>query len=318
MTAGSASDAPIVVIGGALVDVRAAAASSGGRGESILGTARISPGGAARNVAADLAAFGWRVTLLTAVGDDGLGRWVLDETRSAGVDTTHAVRLGARTGMFVSVSPDGLEPWRVSDAGVIEALTHEHIAAWAPVITGAALVASDANLSETAQRAVKDAAGPAARVLLMTSPAKAERLRAVVGGAAAVVGSLGEGRALCAGLGSPAHGVGDFTASAERNGADWRRIGAALVRAGAERAVVTLGPLGIGLVTSEGGYHVDASRAPVVDTLGAGDAVAAAIIHGLLTGVPPGGMLTFAARAAAHVAQSPDVTPSSLRELAVS
>jgi pseudouridine kinase len=318
VTAGPASDTPIVVIGGALVDVRAAAASSGRRGESIPGPARISPGGAARNVAADLAAFGWRVTLLTAVGDDGLGRWVLDETRSAGVEVAHAIRLGPRTGVFVSVSPDGLEPWRVSDAGVIEALTREHIAAWAPVIAGAALVASDANLSEVAQRAVKDAAGRAARVLLMTSPAKTERLRAVVDGAAAVVGSLVEGRVLCAGPGSLSHGVGEFTASSEGNGADWRRIGAALVRAGAERAIVTLGPLGMGLVTSEGEYHAAASSGPVVDTLGAGDAVAAAVIHGLLMGMPPAGMLTFAARAAAQVAQSPEVTPSSLRELVVS
>jgi sugar/nucleoside kinase (ribokinase family) len=321
MTAAHAVDAPIVVIGGALADVRAVARHTARRGESVPGTARLSAGGTARNVAADLARFGRRVILLTAVGDDGLGRWVLEETQSAGVDTTHAVRLDRPTGMFVSVAADDLEPWCVSDANVVEALTRDHVAAWAPVIARAALVAADANATEPVQRAINDAAGHTPRVLLATSRSKSPRLRSVVGGAAAIIGSLAESRAL---LGAP---DGDAGASggpvlggstADVTGSDWRRVGAALVGAGASRAIVTLGPLGIGCVTPHDHIHVEALTTPVVDTLGAGDAVAAAVVHGLVAGMTPRAILTLAARAAAHVAQCTDVTPSSLRGLVAS
>jgi pseudouridine kinase len=299
-------DAPIVVVGGALVDVRAAAVRAtaglpGRRGESVPGTARLAPGGAGRNVAADLAYFGRRVVLLTAVGDDVIGRWLLDATAAAGVEVTHAVSVRGPTGLFVAVSADGGEPWCVSDAGAVEALTVDHVAQWAPIITRASVVVTDANVCEPAQRAVADVAGSIARVVLATSPEKSRRLCHVLASAEAVVANLSEGRALADGVDPDA---------------DWRAVATALVRAGAKRAVLTLGALGIGLADSRGIVDVPAVETPVVDTIGAGDAVAAAVVHGLAGGMPPRAILSMAARAAALVAQSWDATPSSLRELA--
>jgi pseudouridine kinase len=302
VTAAGPADALVVVIGAALVDVRATAGRAGRRGESVPGTARLSAGGAARNVAVDLARFGRRVVLLTAVGDDHLGRWLLSETSTQGVNVSHTVTVGRRTGLFVSVSPDGGEPWCVSDASGVDALTPQHVAGWAPIIAQAAVVVTDANVGERVLRAVGEAAGPIPRVLLATSPEKSHRLRHVIDGAEAIVGNLDEGRAF----------VGEMDSAA-----DWRRVGAALVRAGARRAVVTLGPLGIGLATRDVQIDIEPPATPIVDTLGAGDAVAAAVIHGLIAGMGPREMLALAARAAALVAQSTDATPLSLREVAL-
>ena len=320
MMASHSADAPIVVIGGALADVRAAPSRTARgrtmrRGESVPGSVRVAAGGAARNVAANLARFGRSVVLLTAVGDDALGRWILDETEAAGVDTAHAVRLAHPTATFVTMIVDGDEPWCVSDAGVVEALTAEHVAAWAPMISRAAVVVADANMSESVHHAVRDAAVQSLRVLLTTSPSKAPRLRPVVHGAAIVVGSVAEGRALLT--------VGDRDGAESayavaRRDPDWRRVGDALTRAGVAQAILTLGPRGIASVTADDHVHVDALTEPVVDTLGAGDAVAAAVVHGAVACMPVRETLALAARAAAHVARCTEVTPSSLHAVLAS
>ena len=68
------------------------------------------------------------------------------------------------------------------------------------------------------------------------------------------------------------------------------RDGASLWIRGAERSV--------------DGIHVD-----VVDTVGAGDAFAAALVHGLLSGMPPAGTLDLANRLGALVASRPGALP---------
>jgi pseudouridine kinase len=288
----------VVAIGGALVDVRARSRTGWAPGRSLPGVARLDAGGAARNVAVDLAWLGHRVTLLTAVGDDPLGAWLLDATAQAGVDVRHVLRAAGTTGLYVSVQGPADESWSVADAGLVEALPPADIAQWAPLITEAPVVVADANLTESVHQALAGMAR-GARVLLGTSPDKAARLRPALGGAALVVCNRAEALAL---TGLPG------TLS-------WQALGTALLTEGVERAVITDGVRGIGVITADGTAVAPAPDVAVVDATGAGDAVAAAAVHAWLAGLDPEATAHLAVAAAVAVLQSPEATPAVLADV---
>ncbi|MGQ0570430.1 MAG: PfkB family carbohydrate kinase [Armatimonadota bacterium] len=288
--------AHIVVVGGALVDVRATTRARWKPGQSLPGRARLLAGGAGRNVAVDLARLGHRVTLLTAVGDDALGEWVLAVTAEAGVDVRHAARRQGHTGLFVAVGPEGGEPWCVADARPVEVLSPADLDPWRETIAEASVVVSDANLLEPTHQALAAIALDVARVLLAVSVDKAPRLRGVLQGASLVACNRAEALAL---TGLPP------TLS-------WQALGTALLTEGVERVVLTHERGGVGIVTGEEAVSSPALDVPVVDASGAGDAVAAIAVHALLAGMSPDGTAALAAAAAALVVQSEDNTPTGL------
>jgi len=289
----------IVLVGGALVDVRATASGTLEPGRSVPGKARLLPGGAARNVAVNLARLGHRVTLLTAVGDDPLGRWLVDATACQGVDTGGLLVRPQPTGLFVTVGKCNDASWSVADAGPVESLRPADLEPWRRAIAAAGVLVNDANLSQDAQAFLVAMADSVPRVLLATSPDKAVRLRSSLRGAAAVVCNRDEAGVLAGVVGEP----------------DWQVLGAALVAAGAGRAVITQGEGGVGVVAPDGMAFEPAVRVSMVDPTGAGDAVAAAAVHGYLTGMTPAQTAGLAVSAAACVVQSSENTPAALAAL---
>ncbi len=286
----------IVLVGGALVDVRATPSGSLVPGRSVPGKARLMPGGAARNVAVNLARLGHRVALLAAVGDDPLGRWLANATACQGVDVSGFLQRPQPTGLFVTVGAGTGAAWCVADAGPVESLRPAELEPWRHAIGASGVLVSDANLCEDVQAALLAMSGVVPRILLATSPDKAVRLRASLGGAAIVVCNRDEACILAGMTGEP----------------DWRLLGAALVAGGAGCAVITQGEEGVGVMTSLEAAFEPAARVPVVDPTGAGDAVAAAAVHGYLTGMSPVATARLAASAAACVVQSPENTPAAL------
>jgi pseudouridine kinase len=288
----------IVVAGGALVDVRASTASSWVADQSLPGVVRLSAGGAARNVAVHLARLGHRVALLSAVGTDPLGRWLLEATEAAGVDVGDVLRVEAHTGLYVTVGPQGGPAYCVADARPVESLTPQQIAAWAPLLARASVVVGDANLSADGTRALAALSEGRPRVLLTTSREKAPRLRGALAGAAMLVGTCAEAAALVA---LPSDDA-------------WQRIGAALLASGVAQAVLTRGSEGVGVVGPFGAVWAPAVDSEVVDATGAGDAVAAASVHALARGFGPVETAELAAAAAAVVVRSEENTPADLTD----
>lgn len=279
-----------------MVDVRATTAAPWAPNRSLPGTVRLQAGGSARNVAVNLVRLGHCVVLLTALGDDPLGRWLTEITAGTGVDLNHAVRRPQATGMFVTAGPETGDRWCIGDAGPVEVLLPADLDAWRRIVAGASVVVSDANLSERTQDALAAAAGPVPRVLLATSPAKAVRLRSVLDGAAVVVCTRDEAQAL--------------TALPDSTG--WQALGEALLARGVGCAVVTEGPEGVGIVTRGTAVARPAPAVCVVDATGAGDAVAAVAVHAHLAGLDAAEAARLAVAAAACVVQSEDNTPAAL------
>jgi len=285
-----AAAAPFVlVVGGANVDVKARAGGRLVAGTSNPGTVVRAPGGVGRNVAENLARLGSRVSLVTAVGADPDGAWLLAETAAAGVMVHDAVRVGTSTGAYVAIlDGDGELAAGVSDMAAVDALAPDLVPA--DLVRSAALVVVDGNLSSATIAHVLDAAASVGvRVVLdPVSVAKAERIAPLVDGRVyAVTPNEDELAAL-----------GSVRALHDR---------------GVEVVWVRRGPAGSLLSTPTGEVALDAPRATPVDVTGAGDAMLAAFCHRLLSGHPLADAAAYGHQAAALTVASPHTVRPDLR-----
>ena len=268
---------PIVLVaGGANIDVKVVSSQETAQGISTPGRIHVCAGGVARNIAEALARLGAKARLLTAVGDDPWGTWVVAQTAGAGVETKDVLRRGEQTGFYVTVDGRG-----IADTTIIEATPFED---WqrAPV-EDAALLVLDANLAEPVMAAL---ARRARRLALVgTSPAKVRRLRLLLDRAWLVCLTIAEARAL---MNEDAAGV---------------TLARKVQALGPICVLLTEGARGLGLVAEEGTngewFTEAAYPASVVDPTGAGDTAAAVVMLGLLRSRAPARLLPLAAQAAA-------------------
>jgi 2-dehydro-3-deoxygluconokinase len=240
--------------------------------------------GAETNVAVGLARLGLRVGWVSRLGDDAMGRFLLNEFRREGIDCSHAPLLPqARTGfMFKGRVDDGSDPpieyhRRGSAASMLDAAAldapwlaaarHLHSTGIFPALTAATLGATQAAMAVARTHGRSISFDPNLRPALWPSPAAMrETINALAAQADWVLPGLDEGRQLC-GCSTP-EAIARF----------YRDQGAALV-------VVKLGPEGAWYDSQDGSGHVPAVPVrQVVDTVGAGDGFAVGLISALLAG----------------------------------
>ncbi|MEN2738761.1 ribokinase [Microbacterium sp. X-17] len=267
---------PLAVVGSINVDVVARVARLPGPGETVLGGALTrSPGGKGANQAVAAARLGARVRMVGCVGDDSDGRWMIDALRDAGVDTG---------GIWLGDTP-----------------------------TGTALIAVDANgenqivVCPGANAAVEapDDLGDDEAVL-----AQLEIPLATVAALATAPGFLALNAAPAAELPASVVERADLVIVNETEYALQPALAAARLVA------VTHGAAGAVLL-SRGTEVARASAPPVtaVDSVGAGDAFAAALTLGLHAGWPPELALRAACAVGADAVTMPGAQPP-LRPLA--
>jgi sugar/nucleoside kinase (ribokinase family) len=244
----------------------------------------------------NLARLGHHVRLLSVVGGDPLGEWLLRVTGEAGVDVSAVVRGDRPTGVYVTVGPEQGGAYCIADAGALERLGAAQIEVWRPLTADAAILVSDANFAETVQPAVAALAAGRPRALLATSRAKAVRLRSVLAGAALLTCNRAEALTLT-GL-PPTLG--------------WQALGTALLVEGVDRVVITRDRDGVGVLSPDEAVEAPAADVRVVDATGAGDAAAAAAIHAVLNGLGVEQTAALVAAAAAKAIASEDNTPADL------
>ncbi len=271
------SDSPILVIGAASLDLKGHASSELHPGASSPGLVRRSVGGVARNVAENLARLGVNVSLMTALGDDSTGELVLRQAAEAGIDTSQVLTVpNGRTGAYLAVlDSTGALHAAVDDMAVLEAISPRYLHDRRKLIAQAAMVVVDANLSPaTLETLFGIAHKTGVRVCAdPTSPLLAARLRPYVSQLALTTPNAAEAEAL-SGL-----SVDDDE--------DALRVARYLVSLGVGLAVVTLGERGLAYATSEESGRLPAIRAEIVDSTGAGDALTAGVMFGLLNDLEP-------------------------------
>lgn len=270
---------PVVVVGGANVDVKARSARAPVLGTSNPGTTSSSPGGVGRNVAENLARLGTPVTLIAHVGDDAAGELLVHETAAAGVDISTLVHGPFPTGTYTAVL-DGAGDLvvAVSDMTGTDALGPAHVRQRGNVLTGASLIVVDGNLTAATVTAVLDLACGAGVPVVVdpVSVPKAARISQVLVGRAlrAVTPNRGE--------------LGALTGVDTSTDAGFDRAVRTLHDGGANLVWARLGGDGSILSTADsrgGSYQrFPVAPGPVVDVTGAGDAMLAAFVHALRLG----------------------------------
>ncbi len=298
----------VLVIGGAGLDAKGRPWKPLQSLTSNPGAIRFSFGGVGRNIAENLARLEVPTILLTALGDDSPGKLIFDHNVNAGIDMSHALILnGANSSSYVAVLDEqGDLSVAVSDYHLAAQITPEFLHEKDELFADAAMVAIDCNLSEAAIDTIFEMAEiHELRVCAdPTSVPLASRLCNHLDKLFMIAPNADETTALC-GLNNPATDI-DSAVKAARF----------LVNLGVGVAIVTLGEHGLAYADSSGGGHIPAIRSHVVDATGAGDALTAGVIFGLLNDIPIDEAMRLGVSAAAlTIASVESVLPELSQEL---
>lgn len=302
----------VVVVGGANVDVKARTIQAAVPGTSNPGVTAQAPGGVARNVAENLARLGVPASLVSVVGRDALGDWLLRETEAAGVDVRAVLRApDVTTGTYTAVlDASGELLVAVAAMAAVEALTPAALQERRGVLRGAAWVVADGNLPEASLAHLLSLAAEAGAAVVFepVSVPKAARLRpALAAGLVpqAVTPNVPELGALL-GRAVPDEPEALQAAAAELHAQGVRLV---WVRRGAAGSLLS-GPDGV--------TELPALPAEVRDVTGAGDAMLAAFLAALASGLPPAEAARHGHAAAALTVESdhavsPTLTPAAIQ-----
>jgi len=240
------------------------------------GAIHFSCGGEARNIAENLARLGLRTKLLSAVGKDNFGTAILEQTAAAGVDVDDVILSDKYpSAAYLAVLDDsGNLVVSVDDMQILELIRPQHIARNRRWFKGASMIVMDTNLSPRAmESALKIAERYQVPVSInAVSVSLASRIKPYLPRLAIVAANVPEAEAL---VGSR---LGDHTealAAAQH-----------LVSEGVETAIITLAENGLCYATPEESGYISAIACDVVDNTGAGAALMAAIIYGVVNDFP--------------------------------
>jgi pseudouridine kinase len=274
----AASDLPVLVIGAAGWDVVGSVRSELMPHTSNPAEIRLSFGGAARNVAENLLRLGTEVTLLTVVGNDETGERLVQSIAEVGANVEAVLHSSDYpTGSYLAVvNREGKLEYGLDDMRVLAELSPKYIHEHEALFEQASLVFIDANLSKETLRTIMSisrrlslpvCADPISELLARKLIPYLPRFRLVVP-------NSGEASILCNRKSGP---------TTRREAIEAAKC---LVSQGVEIAIVTMAELGVCYATSETSGYVPPVRSDIIDPTGAGDALTAAVLFGLINEMP--------------------------------
>lgn len=259
----------VAVIGGSNVDIHGMPSSGLKLHDSNPGSVSIYAGGVARNIAENLARLGVDCRLLSAVGTDANGEFLLRRSRAAGIDVGHVVKSQSTpTSSYLSVlDSTGDMHVAVSDMAVVSELTPERLATSEAMLEQAALIFVDTNLSSASLTWLAERFSHKPLFADTVSTSKAGRLLPVLAAIHTLKPSLNEAEAIS--------GISARTNKQLNKMADWFH------EQGIARVFITLGDRGVFASAHEFQALTPASKlhGKVQNAGGAGDAFAAALAY---------------------------------------
>lgn len=255
-----------VVIGGVNMDIWGRPTGALVMHDSTPGSVRMTPGGVGRNIAHNLCLLGMDVSFVTAMGDDLIGRALMDACSQLGLNMQHTlVKKDGHSSTYLFVTEAGGDMCcAINDMDICAALTPNFFESLLPKLRANAAMVVDANLpAESLAWLCSRARMPVYADTV--SAAKAERLRPQLKNLRALKTNALEAAAL----------------TGEK---DPERAAQKLAKLCPGRVFVSLGP--DGMIAAERGklLRFPIYDAEVINTNGAGDAAAAAIVWADLRG----------------------------------
>lgn len=277
MSQNSSSDRAVIVIGAAGLDMIGRLKDPIRPGSTNPANIRVSYGGVGRNVAENLARLGQPVQLITAVGQDRMGNEMLAHTAACGVEVSACLQCGSSgTGSYLAVlDENGQRVLAMEDMQVLLDLKPDMIEAQREMFTDAAMLFMDANpapeILETALKIAREAHVPVG--MDATSILLAGRLLPYLPDLYMITANSAEASLLC---------QNELTVTDQDTALTAARR---LVNQGVELAIITLAEFGVVYATSETSGHIPAMSTHVLDPTGAGDALVATVIFGLMNDI---------------------------------
>jgi pseudouridine kinase len=272
------SDLPVLVIGAAGMDMVGRVKADLRPHTSNPAQIRLSFGGAARNVAENLLRLGTQVTLLTVVGSDESGDRLISAIAGVGANVDAVIHSTQYpTGTYIAlVNKAGKLEYGLDDMRVMAELSPQTIHGQEELFEQASLLFVDTNLAKETLRTIMSIAR---RVKLPicadpTSDSLASKLSPYLQRLSLVVPNSGEAAILCNWQSGPT--TRQETIDAAK----------CLVSQGVEIAIVNTAESGVCYATSETSGYVPPVRTNIIDPTGAGDALTAAVLFGLLNQMP--------------------------------
>ncbi len=288
----------VLAIGASLMDTKGVPHQGLEPSTSNPALIRSTRGGTARNVAENLGRLGVEVALISAVGEDTNGRYLLDITAEAGVDVSAVRQIPhGRTGQYMAViDQSGHLSVALDDTSVMTHLTPDYLRQQEHLFQAADMIMIDGGLTLEALLTAMEM-GQAAGVPLCVDPSStrlASRLCPHLDKISLIVPNEREAAAIC----NADYPTFDIDASLN--------MARSIKSRGVDQIIITLSDFGLVYVTAEESGYLPAHYSDMVDSTGTGDAIAAAVILGRLNNLPSVECMRLGTAAAGLTLQTAD------------
>lgn len=229
-------------------------------------------GGVARNFAGNLSRLGCSTALMTCVGDDKEGNWILNETKSQGVDVSPVWMLPTeRTGTFTTLLDiNGESIVSMADMNIYEKMTTAMFEEKWSYIAASQAVILDTNIpNDCISYLIKRCSDENIPLYIdPVSSTKARKLPFRLDGVDLLIPNREEAEILAD---IKINSIEDCHLACER-----------IKQRGVQKVIITLGDQGIYYFSNEETGHLPPFETEVVDVTGAGEAFASCAIYGIL------------------------------------
>lgn len=284
----------VTVLGAICLDVKARPLAPISPNTSNPARLLLSPGGSGRNLATNLAMLGVKTALLSAVGTDMVGQRLVERTAAAGVDVSRVIKSpDVSTGAYLAIfTDDNQRGYALDDVSQLKLVTPEYVRSHKTLLRNSRMVMMDGNVDTETVATVLDLVGRH-DVRVCMDPVSLHRafaLRPYLSEFYMITPNRVEAEALL-----------DLTI---RSANDAQDAAGAMVAAGVSVAIITLGEDGLVYATSEARGRIPAIRCDVEDWTGAGSALSAAVVYGMLNDMPVDECMRLGVAAATLTLQS--------------
>ncbi|MGM0828717.1 MAG: carbohydrate kinase [Bacillota bacterium] len=231
-------------------------------------------GGVARNIAENLGRLGKQANLITVVGEDTEGSWLLSQTKSFADVSASQRLLNESTGAYSAIlDEEGEMLFALADMNIYESVDIGFVDKRWGMISSSEMVLLDTNFPEDVLKYIIrrcQTEGVPLTIIPVSEP-KVLKLPTSLEGVSWFICNKGEAETY---LGMTIETEGDYFKAAK-----------AITQRGAERVVITRGDQGlIYYTTYKEARAVLPPKVEVADVTGAGDALVAGILYGYLKG----------------------------------
>ncbi|MBC8452562.1 MAG: winged helix-turn-helix transcriptional regulator [Spirochaetes bacterium] len=238
--------------------------------DSNPGQVRMCPGGVCRNIAENLSRLGVRTELITAVGDDIAGKYILENCAAEGISTRHSLVLqDTSSSIYLALMEnDGDMALALSDMTISDNITKEFLRKKRGLIDSASVIVADTCLSAESLEYLLDNCGKTITCIDPVSVTKGRKLFPLIGKIHTLKMNKLEAE--------------ELSGMVITDNKSLREAGDYFLRKGTQYIYITLGAEGVFYCSADTHGFYTPPLIKVVNATGAGDAFMAGVVFASL------------------------------------